>query len=476
MKNRYRCEMDQLMPREKKMEELYAMMEGETDMKQAKWIGRRAVAVALVCFLLVATATAAAVPAIWQALTDNLGAFAPYAQNIRGASCQDQGIKVQILSALADDLEGRFFLSVQDVEGDRLSKYLTLEGRLQPSVEVPQSDKSVSVFSLNSKFDLVSYDPESKTALFSINTLFFEDVRPSGDAHLSLTGMTNQEGYVDAEMSCAAVTGEVLKSLPLGAGDETIFGPREIEQFDLTEAILPANRVVLAPEQDPMPLEGTEDMWISSMGFAEDGCFHIRLGFADGVMPKRGEEGLSMFYNDLYDGEPWYGGADGIWKFVCYETLVPGGMDILFPLIHVDDLEALKGCQANFYGQYTRPGIDIKGAWDIDFQVEYFSSAVLDWTGELADRQVTRVTLSPLSVTMNSSDWGGFSTTTLYAVKQDGSTVAAKPGTGSYNNIAYKTGASEPVWDAYNTWKFEEPVDLEEIVGLSLVGETIPVN
>lgn len=174
-----------------------------------------------------------------------------------------------------------------------------------------------------------------------------------------------------------------------------------------------------------------------------------------------------MFFSGLFDDDP-----EGDWKSVCYETLVPGGMDVLFPLIHVDDLEALKACRGIFYGQYTRPGIDIEGSWEIDFQSEYFPSTVLDWTGELAGRQVTRVTLSPMSVTMDSNDWGGFSTTTLYAVKQDGSTVAAKPGTGSYNNV----GGREPVWDAYNTWKFEEPVDLEEIVGLSLMGETIPVN
>lgn len=464
------------MPREEKLEELYAMMEGETDMKQVKWIGCRAVAVALVCFMLIATAAATAVPAIWQALTGNLGAFAPYAQNVRGATCEDQGVKVRVLSALSDDLWGKFYISVQDVEGDRLNEYLTLEGRLQTGEVPSESASSVSVFSMNSKFDLVSYDPESKTALLYVDALFFGDAQPSGDARLTLTGMTTREGTMDTEKSCTAVTGEVLKSLPLEDGDETIFGPREIAQFDLTEAILPANRVVLAPEQNPMPLEGTEDMWISSMGFAEDGCFHIRLGFADGVMSKRGEEGLSMFYSDLYDGEPWYGGADGVWKCVCYETLVPGGMDILFPLVHVDDLEALKGCKANFYGQYTRPGIDIEGSWEIDFRSEYFPSTVLDWTGELAGRQVTRVTLSPMSVTMNSNDSGLFSTTTLYAVRQDGTTVAAKPGTGSYDNIAYKTGASEPVWDAYNTWKFAEPVDLDEIVGLSLLDEVIPVN
>lgn len=464
MKHRYRCEMDQLMPREEKLEELYIMMEGETDMKQAKWIGRRAVAVALVCFLLVATATAAAVPAIWQALTCNLGPFAPYAQTIQGASCQDQGIKVQILSALADDLEGRFYLSVQDVEGDRLNEHLTLEGKLNIGIEVPK-DGSVSVFSRENMFDLISYDPESKTALFSADTLYFEDARPSGDAQLSFTGMTTRKAAMEKVVPLASVPGGELKSLPMGETDQTIYSPSDVTNLGYTDAVLPAKQVVLAPEQNPMPLEGTEDIWISSMGFASDGCFHIRLGFADGISVS-GAFGFK-YYAPLELNE-----TDDTKRLTYRETLVPGGMDILYPLYQEKDLALLQSGNVRLYGRYTRPGTEIEGDWEIDFQTEYIPSAVLDWTGELAGRQVTRVTLSPLSVTMDSNDWAAFGGATMYAVKRDGSTVAAKPGTSTYYNV----GGSEPVWDAYNTWKFEEPVDIEEIVGLSLMDEVIPVN
>ena len=105
--------------------------------------------------------------------------------------------------------------------------------------------------------------------------------------------------------------------------------------------------------------------------------------------------------------------------------------------------------------------------------MEHYPSAVLDWTGELLGRQVRKVTVSPLSVTMHSDDPGGFHAATLYAVRRDGSTVAAEPGTGRYLNVS-ETG--EPVWETFNTWKFEEPVDLEEVTALTLQGGTIPVN
>lgn len=59
-------------------------------------------------------------------------------------------------------------------------------------------------------------------------------------------------------------------------------GEDDPRKFD---ALLPRQAVVLAPEQTPMSIEETEDIWISSMGFASDGCFHIRLGLAKGVRP-----------------------------------------------------------------------------------------------------------------------------------------------------------------------------------------------
>lgn len=61
-----------------------------------------------------------------------------------------------------------------------------------------------------------------------------------------------------------------------------------------------------------------------------------------------------------------------------------------------------------------------------------------------------------------------------YALKKDGSTVAAEPDTGSYSNVGADGGPA--VWSTFNTWKFQEPVNLEEVTALSLAGETLPVS
>lgn len=474
MKDRYRREMDRLQPRAEKLDELYEMIEGGTEVKQAKRLSRRTTAVILVCAVLTITAAAAAVPAVWETLQSQLGAFAPYAQAIDGAVCRDQGIEVQVLSALSDDMEARFYLSVRDVEGDRLNENLTLRGQLEaeaiPREEWEEGQWIRGATAPTRNFQLLSYDPETKTALFSTSIWYVEEDEPGRNAQLSLTGMTTKSAKITGTASCASITDQVLESLPVGESDQFIFKASDTDGLPYTDAVLPGKQVVLAPGQTPMPIEGNDDIRISSMGFASDGCFHVRLEFAEGVSVLD-EEGNSWFLCTLSQTE-----KTGLEENAMWERLVPGGMDILFPLYKVENLEQLQNGLVKFYGDYTRPGTAIAGGWDIDFQIEHHRSVTLDWTGELAGCQVEQVTVSPLSVTMDSINGGIFANVPLYAVKKDGSTVAAEPGRGSYFNRAYGTGSGEPVWEAYNTWKFEEPVDLAELTCLTLLDETIPVQ
>ena len=94
MKEEYRREMEQLGPRPEELERLYRVMEGGAEMKKTKRLGGKAAAVLVCAALMVTAAAAATVPAVWEALQDRLGAFAPYAQTIEGeigrASCRER--------------------------------------------------------------------------------------------------------------------------------------------------------------------------------------------------------------------------------------------------------------------------------------------------------------------------------------------------------------------------------------------------
>lgn len=483
MKEEYRREMEQLGPRQEELERLYAMIEGETEMKKQRRWGGKAAAVLVCAALMVTAAAAATAPVVWEALQDRLGAFAPYAQTIEGAACAGQGVEVRVLSAISDDLEARVYLSVQDVEQDRLNEFLTLDGKLVAGEEKELKEDSapairaIEPFS-TSRFELVSYDAKTKTALLSARVSYDELTQPNGAARLDITGMTTRKGSVRGSVSCASVTGAELKSLPAGENDKVIFKLYDVHKLTLdpkyvyddgSDYFLPDEQVVLAPGQTPMDIEGTEDMRVSSMGFASDGCFHIRLELAEGVAPELDEyDGAGGLFADLMNG-------DWDYKYYIYqERLVAGGIDILFPLLKAEDLEGIQSRQARLYGGYTRPGTDIEGSWSTEFELDYYPSTVLDWTGELAGWQVKRVTVSPLSVTMKSNASGGLRIP-LYAVKKDGSAVTAQPSTSGYHNVGALSGG-EDRWKAYTTWKFEEPVEVEDIVSLKLGDAVIPVN
>ena len=450
-------------------------------MKKTKRLGGKAAAVLVCAALMVTAAAAATVPAVWEALQDRLGAFAPYAQTIEGAACADQGVEVQVLSAISDDLEAWVYLSVRDVEEDRLNEFLTLDGKLTAGEAKEPEEGSVlwmwftEPFS-TSRFELVSYDAETKTALLSARVSYDAWTQPNGAARLDITGMTTQKGRMRGSVSCASVTGAELKSLPAGENDKVIFklyhrlGLSKYVYDDGTDYFLPDEQVVLAPGQTPMDIEGTEDMRISSMGFASDGCFHIRLELAQGVAPELGEDdGVSGLYISLSDSH-W----DSAYR-LYQERLVEGGIDILFPLLKAENLEGIQSREAGIFGGYTRPGTDIEGSWSTEFELDYYPSAVLDWTGELDGWQVERMTVSPLSVTMKSNASGGLDIP-LYAVKKDGSTVAAQLGRSGYNNVGAMRREKEEKWEAYATWKFEEPVEVEDLVSLRLGDAVIPVN
>ena len=179
MQDRYRYEMERLAPSQEALDRLYTMLEEGSEMGHRRWMSRRLIAL-VACAVLAITAVTAAVPSVREALLGQLGVFAPYVQTIEGASCRDQGIEIQVLGSLSDDLEGRVYLAVRDVDGDRLDQCLTLKGRLETgeSIEPAEGDTEPSVRVVGSGyFDLLSYDPDTRTALFSASAFYGDTAR-----------------------------------------------------------------------------------------------------------------------------------------------------------------------------------------------------------------------------------------------------------------------------------------------------------
>lgn len=461
--NEYKREMERLGPGQEELNRLYTMIEGRAPVRRTKRLGRRAAAVILACAALAATAAAAS-PTVWEVLQARLGPFAPYAQTIEGAVCTDQGIELQVLSALADDVQGWIYLSVRDVEGDRLNERLRLYGSLK--VEIPEGIGSNISNLGGGNLKLLSYDTDTKTALLAGQYSVGDPEQP---VRYTTKHMTTQVCDMNSQVSITGMSPKTLESLPVSASDRIVFRPSDVGNSEYDDTILPAELVVLAPNQNPMPIEGTEDMWVSSMGFASDGCLHIRLEYAEGV-----EDAFTLNTGGFFCRLDTVDEADMALEkyFRVLETRVEGGLDILFPLVHADEADRLK--YANFYGQYQVPGSDIQGEWTLSFQPDYQKSTILEWIGELAGRQITHVTVSPLTVTMDGNDSGGFNAVGLCAMLRDGSTVNASPVPGG--SLYVGNGSGSGSYSSHNVWSFEEPVNVEDIVSLTLLDETIPVN
>ncbi len=459
LQTEYKQEMERLGPPPEVLDQLYTQIaQGGTQMRHVKRIGRQAVILFAVCAALLMTAVAAG-PGIWAAVQARMGAFAPYAQAIEGVVCQDQGIEVRVVAALSDDVQGKLYFTVRDLTGDRINEFLSVNGRLEV-VEEDKRDLPVGIVgTTNLDCSALSYDPETKTALFC-REILYGDGHPLETAAINLRAMSTKTGDLSASVSASTVTEKTLASQPIPA-DAKVYPERHNGK----------PTVILAPNQTPMALEGTEDFTVSSLGFASDGCLHLRLSFAPGVSLLDEERFSPILANiwpqdmDLHS-EQWY-----TLQIVCADTWA----DIQFPLITPAELEILKTARVGVYNPYHRPGVDIQGAWTLTFPMEYHPSQVLDWTGALAGRQVERVTLSPFTVTMDSNDKGGLNSAALYAVLKDGSTVAAKPSVGRYANVGALEGGAD-VWKTYNSWAFDSPVDPDQVVSLTLLGETIPVR
>ena len=214
---------------------------------------------AAICAALAVTAVAVS-PPLRETLIQFLGSFEPYAQEVEGVSATDQGIELRVVRVLADKNGGTAYLEAEDLVGERLHESAALESYRDPCI---------------------AYDAEADTALFA---LALDDIAPcqmqTGDVYtVEFSRVLPAVEPFFAPLPWELLTGERLDTLTV-ATEKYISGERREE-----------TRTVLVPGQTPAEL-GTELCSLSSMGFDQDGAFHIQLRLADGV---GGEYGYLLF-------------------------------------------------------------------------------------------------------------------------------------------------------------------------------------
>lgn len=432
----YRREMESVCPDGEQMEKLLAVMGRGRRGGISRRVRTVLVAAAVVAALGV---TALAVsPTLREALASALGSFAPYSSAVDGVSVTDNGIRVKVVSALADETGGTVYFEATDLKGDRLG-----------------ADSAFDHFWL----PCISYDAETRTALYAC-PLQPQDRNEGGTATLSvdrfLSGLVSVR---DIKLPWDMLTDARLESLTVEA-----------------QGGVGKDKPVLKPNQTPAKLD-TDLFSLSSMGFDGDGVFHLQLALADGVeLASNDRTELSPNTVELdwgrASGMQWTLFGDGKYVDFYYGYLTVDH----FGHFRVDDLEGTL-C--------TRPIVE--GDWTLTFPLEVLPERVVTSDVHLYHTRLASFHLSAMSLrlesvldgtggTRNLSDFPvwlflkdgtklqlEFADFSSLFLDEDGNAVDG--GDGLRSGVTH--GGTTP-YGMLHLWDFPQAVDPQDVVGVSI--------
>lgn len=394
---------------------------------------RLAAVLTAACVTLTGTALAAG-PTLLQAA---LGAFAPYALPMEGTA-EDQGIRIRLVSALADSTHVKVYFEMTDLTGqgrlalmdpDTMSSHLELD--------IPEDQKREGVgYSWSVK--RLGYDAESQTILAVLernNGVLLNE--PAGE--LQISKITNQRYSFtsDDPVPVERLTGNYLATQRLDTGE-----------------------TALVPGQSDIDLPGAQGVTLSSMGFAADGKLHFLFRFPEGATLSSGCHGILSVYHNSGEFYPCYGPAvrfsqDGI----CYYD---------FSIFATpSDLGDLVFSQA--YGMFGSDAEDIEGKWTIPVTLRQVEEHTAPLSGFLGPVELKELRLSTLGVTVVTQALNDrINGYPMWAFFSDGTKVPLNrgfTGSGGYGGLDL------------NRWDFSEPIeDLNTVTGISICYWMIPIE
>ncbi|MDM8238899.1 DUF4179 domain-containing protein [Pseudoflavonifractor phocaeensis] len=235
--------------------------------RSKKRLGRRIIAIMAAVLILTGSALAIS-PTLREQLSRALGLFEPYTTPIESASAVDQGIKVQILSAMADDYTVHIYLEIQDLTGERPMKHIL---DLLTDSFVPNVDNEIQIRWGGTK--LLGYNEKTHTALVDVYTAG-EDYRSLRDWNLRIGGISfYSENKVETIYGTwelpFTLTALETRTISLDAGDHSDFHTLKISPIGL----------VLEGGPDSFP-QATEAELIFADGHTES----VEQGSGAGVM------------------------------------------------------------------------------------------------------------------------------------------------------------------------------------------------
>lgn len=402
------------------------------------------IAAVMAAAVIALTGTALAVGTNWDALMEHLGIFAPYVQTVDGVSVTDQGLEVSVVAALSDESGTRAYVAVTDLTGDRLGENLAYNGKQSSSC--------------------ISYDPETRTALLEMPMMTNRDFNKDGSLTLVFTSF--QPGL--RELTGIPFPEEALSTATRSS--------RLLTDGELTKKVVNSGTEarVLLPDQNPVKLEGTDLIWISSSGFDENGVFHILYEMAEGVQCAADPTPFMEF--DDRDAAS-YRINQLAWEDGRY-------LDVSFPDSNVFTRESVPHLELEEMDIRLYTGESIEGSWELTFFPDNLPKRSATMSETLSGMSMTGVDLTAISLRLELTSGGG--TPAYYPVSvylADGTRIDA--GTNGRisdlddtatrviidGEVYYRIDVTEEPPEERHfavTWYFPAPIDPAQVTGFSL--------
>ena len=141
-----------------------AMMQRTRTKYSITHAAKRALALAVAAAILTTGAFALGV-SLLQHIRNQMGSFGSQVVPVITANeAQDQGLKVSVVGSMSDSYNTKVYLAIQDTTGDRLDENTKLEA----FCEAKEKGQNASIIGVVYPPKQISYDKETKTALFEM--------------------------------------------------------------------------------------------------------------------------------------------------------------------------------------------------------------------------------------------------------------------------------------------------------------------
>ena len=309
------------------------------------FIMRRAVAAAATIMLVFTMSVPALAAADYEPAYNLLYKVSPtIAQKLKPVrmSCEDNGIKFEVISAYVEGSEAKIFISAQDIDGDKIDETTDLFDSY--SINTP--------FDCRSSCENISYDTKTKTATFliSISQWNEQDIIGEKITFRVREMLSNKQEYdmvlSDLDMNNISTAPETVTPTHIFGGSGTNYS--EVEN---NFRALKATGILYSP------VEGVD---ITAMGYV-DGDLHIQVRYENVL--KTDNHGYIYFQNN--EGE----------KITCNAN-VEFSTDSEYQERYVEyiyDLSDIELAEYDAYGYFVTSDTLITGNWSVTFPLEMVS-------------------------------------------------------------------------------------------------------